>query len=212
VSANLSGATREARLPWIRLAPALALILGGMVFVNNVELATLRASASTDTTRYAQGALLAVGAVACWTWYPLRNAAWLQQHPGRSPRIWATAQGVATLPLAVIGYGLLWAGLRLSGSEFAMPAGPRPFVFIGLMAAIGLFASWLGTLCWNEASRRLSTAVAGQLIVFETLAGLTYTFIQRNKVPEFEVVIGIALLVAGVILALRAQPKTSSAP
>jgi drug/metabolite transporter (DMT)-like permease len=211
VTANLSDSQRDTKLPWLRLAPALMLIIIGMAFVNNVEIAALRSDVGADLTRYAQGALIAFGAVACWTWYPLRNAAWLREHPGRSPRAWATAQGVATLPLAVIGYVLLWGGLRLSGNDFAMPAGPRPFVFIGIMAAIGLFASWLGTLCWNEASRRLSTTVAGQLIVFETLAGLTYSFIQRHKIPEFQVVIGIALLIAGVILALRAKPKTSSA-
>src|SRR6185312_9622697 len=49
---------------------------------------------------------------------------------------------------------------------------PQSALFVGLMAAIGLFASWLGTLCWNEASQRLPTALAGQLIVFETLAAL----------------------------------------
>ena len=209
VSANLSSTQRNARLPWIRLAPALVLIVVGMAFVNNVEIAALGNDDAADTTRYAQGALLALGAVACWTWYPLRNAAWLRDHPGRSPRIWATAQGVATLPLALVGYALLWGGLRISSNDFPMPAGPRPFMFIGLMAAIGLFASWLGTLCWNEASRRLSTAVAGQLIVFETLAGLTYSFIQRHKLPEFQVVIGIALLIVGVILALRVKPKVA---
>jgi len=210
VSANLSSAQRDTRLPWLRLAPALILIVIGMAFVNNVEIAALRNDASADLIRYAQGALIAFGAVACWTWYPLRNAAWLREHPGRSPRVWATAQGVATLPLAIAGYALLWAGLRFTHNDFAMPAGPRPWVFIGLMAAIGLFASWLGTLCWNEASRRLSTTVAGQLIVFETLAGLTYSFIQRHKLPEGQVVLGIAFLVIGVILALRVKPKESA--
>jgi drug/metabolite transporter (DMT)-like permease len=207
VSANLLGSGRDARLPWLQLAPGLVLILIGMAFVNNVEIASLRNDASADMTRYAQGALLAVGAVACWTWYPLRNAAWLRDHPGRSPRTWATAQGVATLPLALAGYALFWAGTSLAGNHFEMPAGPRPGVFIGLMAAIGLFASWLGTLCWNEASRRLPTTLAGQLIVFETLAGLAYSYIQRSKIPEPQVIIGIALLVAGVILALRVKPK-----
>ena len=52
--------------------------------------------------------MLALGAVACWTWYPLRNADWLRAHPDRNPRTWATAQGVATLPLATLGYALLW--------------------------------------------------------------------------------------------------------
>jgi drug/metabolite transporter (DMT)-like permease len=209
VTANLSSSQDAGRLPWIRLLPALVLIIIGMGFVNNVEIAALRDGAA-DTKRYLQGALLAFGAVACWTWYPLRNAVWLRANPDRSPRVWATAQGVATLPLAIAGYVLLWAGLRITGNDFAMPAGPRPGMFIGLMAAIGLFASWLGTLCWNESSRRLSTALAGQLIVFETLAGMTYSFIQRHKIPEREVVLGIALLVIGVILALRVKPIKSS--
>ena len=211
VGANLLGARSDGRLPWIRLAPGLLLIVMGMGLVNNVEFAAFRNGATTDTTRYAQGALLALGAVACWTWYPLRNAAWLRDRPGGNPRVWATAQGVATLPLAIAGYALLWTGLRLAGNDFELPAGPRPGVFIGLMAAIGLFASWVGTLCWNEASRRLPTTVAGQLIVFETLAGLTYSFIQRHKVPEFQVVVGIALLIVGVISALHVKPKAAAA-
>jgi drug/metabolite transporter (DMT)-like permease len=211
VSANLSTAGRDGRLPWMQLVPALLLIIVGMAFVNNVEIGALRNDATADLTRYAQGALLAFGAVACWTWYPLRNAAWLRDQPGRNARVWATAQGVATLPLAAAGYVLFWAALGFSGNDFAMPAGPRPGLFIGLMVAIGLFASWLGTLCWNEASRRLSTTLAGQLIVFETLAGLTYSFIQRNKIPERQVILGIALLVAGVILALRVKPKPVTA-
>jgi drug/metabolite transporter (DMT)-like permease len=73
------------------------------------------------------------------------------------------------------------------------------------MLAIGLFASWLGTLCWNEASQRLPTRIAGQLIVFETLAALSYAFILRGRAPEPTTLLGVALLVAGVVWALRAR-------
>ena len=87
-----------------------------------------------------------------------------------------------------------------------MPLGPTPGLFVGLMLAIGLFASWLGTLCWNEASQRLPTTVAGQLIVFETLAALAYAFMLRGRAPEAITLLGIVLLVAGVVWALRARP------
>ncbi|NNC24849.1 EamA/RhaT family transporter, partial [Salinisphaera sp. USBA-960] len=76
--------------------------------VNRAELRELQAQTHADLRSYALGGLLAFGAVICWTWYPLRNADWLRAHPDRSPRTWATAQGVATLPLALIGYLALW--------------------------------------------------------------------------------------------------------
>ncbi|HEY5805522.1 MAG TPA: DMT family transporter [Lysobacter sp.] len=211
ISANLRDHRRDGRLPWLRLLPSLLLIATGIGCVNHVELQAMRADPAADPIRYAQGALLAVVAVACWTWYPLRNADWLRAHPDRSPRTWATAQGVATLPLAAAGYGLLWLGMALAGAEFPMPLGPRPWFFIGLMAAIGLFASWLGTTCWNEASQRLPTALAGQLIVFETLAALAYAFALRGAMPGALTLFGIALLIAGVLWAVRIRPEAAAA-
>jgi drug/metabolite transporter (DMT)-like permease len=206
ISSNLRDAQRDGRLPWRQLAPSLLLIAAGIGCVNHSELATLRADPNADLARYAVGALLAVGAVACWTWYPLRNADWLRAHGERNPRSWATAQGVATLPLALIGYALWWGFTAWRGDAFPMPLGPRPAFFVGLMLAIGLLASWLGTLCWNEASQRLPTTLAGQLIVFETLSALAYAFVLRGHAPEALSLLGIGLLIAGVAWALRAKP------
>jgi len=209
ICANLRDARRDGRLPWARLAPSLLLIVAGIACVNRAELEALRAGAQADLGRYATGALLAVAAVACWTWYPLRNADWLRSHPGRSPRLWATAQGLATLPLALAGYAALWAALRLAGSAYPLPLGPRPAAFVALMAAIGLFASWLGTSCWNAASQRLPTALAGQLIVFETLAALAYAYLLRGAMPPPLTLLGVALLVAGVAWAMRIRPRAA---
>jgi drug/metabolite transporter (DMT)-like permease len=206
-SSNLRDARRDGRLPWARLLPSLLLIAAGIGLVNHVEIGRLRAEASGQLGEYALGALLAIGAVACWTWYPLRNADWLRHHPGRSPGTWATAQGIATLPLALLGYALFWAFSAASGDAFAMPFGPRPAEFIGLMLVIGLLASWLGTLCWNEASQRLPTTLVGQLIVFETLSALAYAFMLRGSVPAATTLAGIALLVTGVLWALRVRPQ-----
>jgi drug/metabolite transporter (DMT)-like permease len=207
ISANLRDARRDGRLPWRWLAPSLMLIATGIACVNRAELSALGQPSTADLWRYARGALLACGAVACWTWYPLRNADWLRAHPERIPRTWATAQGLATLPLALAGYVLLWLFMHASGHPFEMPFGPHPLRFVGLMTAIGLFASWLGTLCWNAASQRLPTALAGQLIVFETLAALGYAFALRGHAPGPLTLAGVALLVDGVAWAVRIRPR-----
>jgi drug/metabolite transporter (DMT)-like permease len=204
------GARAEAPLAWGRLLPSLLLIGAGIALVNRVELEHLRADPNADFGRYAIGGLLAVGAVACWTWYPIRNAEWLRAHPDRSPRGWATAQGLMTLPLALLGYAITWAWNRASGDAFPMPFGPRPLDFLLLMFAIGLFASWLGTLCWNEASQRLPPTLSGQLIVFETLAALSYAFVLRHSWPQAGTLVGVALLIAGVVWAVRTQPAQAS--
>lgn len=205
------GARAEAPLRWAKLLPSLVLIGLGIALVNRVELQHLQADPNADLARYALGGLLAAGAVACWTWYPIRNAEWLRAHPDRSPRGWATAQGLMTLPLALIGYASTWLWSLANGDAFPMPFGPRAADFIGLMFAIGLFASWLGTLCWNEASQRLPPTLAGQLIVFETLAALSYAFVLRKRWPEVETLIGVALLIAGVVWAVRTQPAVARA-
>ena len=232
-------------LPWARLAPSLLLIAGGIACVNQAELQHLQQTGGIDLQRYAEGALLALAAVACWTWYPIRNADWLRAHSDRSATTWATAQGLATLPLALAGSDLiaqaktgsgktaafalvlLWgwtawqsmADVSAAGSVAAsvaapltaqvtaqvtaLPFGPRPAAFIGLMLVLGFFASWLGTLCWNKASQRLPPALSGQLIVFETLAALAYAFALRGQAPQALTLFGIVLLMAGVVTALR---------
>jgi len=199
-------------LPWARLVPSLGLLALGIGLVHQAELARMRSEAAYDAARYALGALLALGAVACWTWYPIRNARWLRAHPRHSSRAWATAQGLATLPLSALGFGVFWMmQAPLGAGDFPMPWGPDPMLFVGLMFTIGLFGSWLGTICWNAASQRLPTTLAGQLIVFETLAALAYAWGLRGQWPDMATLLGSTLLVIGVATALRAASRRATA-
>jgi drug/metabolite transporter (DMT)-like permease len=211
VVSNHRNAQRDGRLPWRRLLPSLLLIGAGIACVNQVELQRLQGQADVDLARYGLGALLAIGAVVCWTWYPLRNADWLRAHADRHPRSWATAQGLMTLPLAVVGYAALWLWGSTQAGQAALgvplPAGPTPERYVAMMLTIGLLASWVGTLCWNEASQRLPTSLAGQLIVFETLSALAYALLLRGEAPAGWTLFGVGLLVVGVLQALRVRPE-----
>lgn len=208
VSANLldrRAGRVEQVVEWRRLAWPLALIFGGLMVVQfgPTQAGEVPATTAAD---YLAGLGLAVLAVACWTWYPIRNSRWLKARPSGLSRAWATAQGLATLPLALI-TGLAYAAWEaITGpgeNRFMWPFGPRPLLFVGLMMVTGLAASWMGTLLWNKASHLLPAALLGQLIVFETLAALLYAFFWYARLPVAQEFVGIALLVGGVLLGVR---------
>lgn len=205
VFANLLYSQRDGKLSWRRLMPALVLIGIGLMCVNVAELR--QGLPDFNGWRYGSGIALATIAVVCWAWYALRNARWLRENPQKPPLMWATAQALVTLPVSVVGYAAACWWLDVQTPDFALPFGPRPAVFIGLMVAIAVLCSWVGALCWNVASQRLPTVVLGPLIVFETLAGLLYTFLLRQQMPPVLTLCGITLLVVGVVIAVRSKPQ-----
>ena len=205
IFANLLYSKRDGKLPWRRLAPALVIIAAGLIMVNTAELSGKQADFSW--WRYASGILLAFISVACWAWYALRNARWLRENPDKNPMMWATVQGLSTLPFSLIGYVAVCWWMSSSEASFALPFGPRPEVFIPLMLAIAVLCSWLGNLCWNIACQRLPTVIVGPLIVFETLAGLAYTFMIRHSWPPLLTLCGVLSLAIGVVLAVRSKPE-----
>ena len=205
VFANLLYSQRDGKLSWLRLMPALVLIGLGLLCVNVAELH--QGLPNFSGWRYGSGIALASISVVCWAWYALRNARWLRENPHQPPLMWATAQALVTLPVSVVGYIAACAWLNTQTPDFSLPFGPRPAVFIGLMMAIAVLCSWVGALCWNVASQRLPTVILGPLIVFETLAGLLYTFLLRQEMPPILTLSGITLLVIGVVIAVRSKPQ-----
>lgn len=201
IFSNWSPGHPSEAIAWKRLAPSLIVIFAGLMLVNASELTHLDGKRSTAD--YALGCLIALGALAAWTWYPIMNARHMKQHPHIGSSTWATAQGLATLPLALIGFVAYGGYAWVSESAYDFPLGPRPAAFIGLMLTLGLCASWLGTMLWNKASQRLPTSLAGQLIVFETLSALLYAFAWRGRSPSAAVFAGIVMLGIGVFLGLR---------
>ena len=132
----------------------------------------------------------------------------MRAHPQHSSMTWASAQGIATLPLTIVGFVTTIACFSATGdTQFTSETlclGPQPMRYLALMLVIGLCASWLGTLLWNVASKNTPTALTGQLIAFETLAALGYAYAAYQRWPSARKTAGIALLVLGVIVGMRA--------
>jgi drug/metabolite transporter (DMT)-like permease len=193
-------------IPWRHLALPLAIIVAGLLLVNASELDALRKAAHPrhSTRDYLLGCAITVAAVAAWTWYPVQNARYLRLRPAISASTWATAQGLAILPVALLGFAAYGAWDAFAGGAYRFPLGSQPGLFVGVMLATGLLASWIGTILWNQASARVPTSLAGQLIVFETLAALGYAFVWRGFEPPGAVLAGALCLCIGVMLGIRA--------
>ncbi|MFU0842511.1 MAG: EamA domain-containing protein [Burkholderia sp.] len=201
VIGNVQAKATGRNIPWRRLAVPLSLVLLGMACLNGTEFVHYVVSGRTSSGTFWLGVAFAVGALFLWTWYPLTNAAWVESHPKASPRAWTTAQGVTLLPAAAAGLALY---LPAHGLTPAAALGPSPVLFISVLFFLGIVASWVGILLWSQMSRTLPSALAGQMIVFETIFAVIYAHILRREWPTALMVIGMALLLTGIIASLRA--------
>ena len=97
----------ESAVPWRRIVPPLCLSFAGMVCLNWTEFIYLVGDGRVTSGNFWLGVGFAFFSSLVWTWYPLSNAEWLLSHPGKSPKTWSTAQGLALLPCAAVGMALL---------------------------------------------------------------------------------------------------------
>lgn len=191
---------RKQEFPWRTLFAPLLGIAVGLFLVNAYEYQ--RIQEDKGVFQYAVGIGLAFASLACWTWYGIANAAWLRARPHVTATAWTIAQGITLLPIVV--FATLVAAVAEVDHAVGNPTLDqwRQFVIVSLV--VGLGSSWLATMCWSQASRLLPTTLAGQLIVFVTIAAVIYGSIYRGTLPSIAVIIGVSLLTAAVALAVRA--------
>ena len=194
---------------WRWLALPLTLVTAGIALVSALEIAGVHAYLAAPTVEKAAGLMAACAAVAMWTWYALANARFLARQSAISPAGWSTAVGVATGAVALA--GLPAAALAC---QLTMPSGthPGPARLVAGAVFLGVVVSWAGTWLWNLASSRLSPAVAGLLVNLETVSGFGYVYAARQHWPGAGQLAGLALVLAGVALTLRAARSGPRAP
>ena len=104
---------------------------------------------------------------------------------------------LATTWLAFIGY----VGYFLTVTGAAIYCGP---VIAPWGTALALLATVGGVWAWTVAARNLPVALTAQLIVSETAFGVIGGLVVHARWPSVTEAAGIALLIAGVVLAIRA--------
>ncbi len=200
VTVTLLGRRDHGAVPLARLVWPLALVVAGIACINVDVFSTAGGASGTIATKLV-GIACAIGALACWTWFAVENARYLQRHTHFSGNEWSVLWGVVTGLLGV----LLWLAVAVvpSAAVDTSHVDSRWHLFWMLNLALAIGASWLGNGLWNAASKRLPLTLSGQLIVFETLFALLYAFIYDHRMPRSLELAAIVLLVAGVSWSVR---------
>ncbi|GAA6140669.1 DMT family transporter [Hydrogenophaga sp. 5NK40-0174] len=190
---------KPAGVLWRHLAVGMALTLGGLVLMHAATTGAAQAGAVSGPEP-AKGLMFAAAAMLSWLVFGFWNAAWLRRHPQLSSTTWANwqsvAAGVGAIASVLVWGWPDWAGLA-ARDQF------QAYVWVCLITGIG--SGWVASVLWNVASRRLPESLAGQLIVSETLFGLTYAFVWTMQWPAWTQGLAALLFVTGIVASIRAH-------
>ena len=196
VTVSLAARLRQRRPITLRYGWALLLILIGLWLAQVPALDALGSLHATSRDERL-GWLCAAGSTLLWTVYGVMNAERLKARPGISGLQWTSLQGTAALPFALLLFAANRPDARHDGADWAL--------FIAVSLFLGLVTSWLANTLWNLSSTRLPPSLLGQMIVFETIGGIAYGAIWTGAWPAATVLVGTAVLIGGVIVALSEQ-------
>ncbi|MGI9504469.1 MAG: hypothetical protein ACR2RE_15595 [Geminicoccaceae bacterium] len=136
-----------------------------------------------------------------WTWYAVSNARFLQSTDKVSGKDWSSIVGIASLGVSLISLPLGWA---LGFARNPVSIDPGELGAIALWSLIlGGGSTWLGTILFNLAPKKLDTSILGQLIVFEAAFGIFYVFVFSGVAPSGWGLAGIIIALVGVWLSVR---------
>ncbi|XXX80984.1 DMT family transporter [Sorangium sp. So ce134] len=194
-----------------RLVPPLSLILGGLIAMNAYKL--VNAPSPSASRALVTGIVFAVSALGLWTWYGVQNARYLKRRPEIQGEDWSAAIGVGTLAITLGALpGLAIAGIWSPGRALAeLGAGGELPAFLAGSLLLGVVVSWLATVMWNIAARKLPVSLAAQLIVFETVSSVVYACILDEAPPAMFELLCIGVILLGVLLGIRATLRAPRA-
>ena len=179
------------------IAMPLAIFCGGLLLANTAATDFVETPAALAPL----GVAAVLAALAMWTWYAIANARFLQETRLVNEQEWSSVVGLVSLVAALAVLPVAWmAGLVRSPAEVPTADLTRLALWSVLL---GGGSTWLGTVLFNMASRRLDLAILGQMIVFEAVFGMIYVFVAIGTVPTAQEIAGIALALFAVWLSIR---------
>ncbi len=214
ITVALYGNWRRREYPFRLLLVPVGLILLGLLVFNVEEIGWPPGQGSGPLTGQFVGIGCSVVALVMWTWFGVVNAGFLKAHPEISASTWSSLLGVGTLvwALAALPIVALVDGNVASVAAAASPLEPTPAgtsiwpLALGSVV-LGVAVSWGGSVLWNRASALLPVALAGQLMVFETVFGLAAIYAFVGGRPSMVEVLSIVIILIGVLLGIRSTQR-----
>ncbi|BEV70816.1 MULTISPECIES: DMT family transporter [unclassified Paludibacterium] len=195
VAIALIGYYRQRKPPLFRLLPSLLLGLAGVLCIVWPSLHSARQAAGNHPLT---GLLCAVGALVSWTWFAVSNSHSLSRLQHISAGDWSLLLGVVT--------GIESLLLIVPSLQDSTAHGASDWLrFAAVSAGIALFASVIGNAFWNRMSRLLPLTMTGQMILFETLFALLYSFLWAWRGPTLWETLAAFLLMISVLLSVSSH-------
>lgn len=180
---------------------SLTLILSGLVALNLPALWT-QPDTFHSSMDWIEGILLSFFSLILWTVYALKNAKFLSANRKMDSFTWSSFLSLS----AFVTILPMWLALEKTVSFNTLPHF-LTLKYLLWMAFTGIASSWLANYFWNHASRHIPTALAGQLIVSETVFSLLYCYLYDWRLPTMSEFIASLLMVAGVIMGIHSFYK-----
>ena len=174
------------------LLPSLALAIIG---VGLIAASAIHGPAETGWRLQSVGLACAFGSLASWALFAVGNARTMARLPHLSSNDWSLLLGI------VSGAEALLLALPAFACEHAQHGDWTRFAAIS--SGVAIISSIIGNAFWNGASRRLPMTLAGQMVIFETLFALFYSFLWDRRLPSGIEIAAIASLIGAVTWCAR---------
>ena len=201
VAVTIIGSRDHGAVPLRRLLPSLLLCAVGAICIGWQALAT---PASGSAAEHLFGVLCAVGALVSWTLYAVGNARALARLPQVSEHDWNLLTGLVT---GVQGLMLVPLAMVLNSAAHGADAWLR---FSAVSVGVAVLASIAGNALWNRMSRLLPLTLVGQMILFETLFALLYSWLWERRWPVALEIAALGCVALSVVTCVSAHRRPAA--
>ena len=177
------------------LLPSL-LIFIGLILVNLESI--IVDSHNMAIGKYILGLFCGILSLSAWTWFVVTNLQFLEQHPEIEARSWTMIIGISTFFISILGFILMFIYDSHEIDKFTVMDKNLVSYLVGI-CVLGVFSSGFGLYLWNSAALSVAISISGQLTIFETIFGLIFIFIVKQRIPTNIELMGIVCMLVGIL-------------